>query len=1092
MASSFDRTGGGAYIPQNSSFARVGFPSLKPDLSTPDGLLKLAMQQGGAVSAAAYETAHPTTSILSSMGQGLKKAFSGFVDIISISSETVAGILSPSLTVREAIEKNIQPSDVLFGKMNPNASTLQKAGSYLVRTATNILLDPITYVSFGAVQGIFGITAAARVTLGAQAAAKAGVEVFEAVALNKRGQEIYNFLSKAVRESEGKTSYEIARTGDETIDLASDELKKLLGATIDAPLNKDFAKKALSNLFEKQPGLVHEVMDEGGIKLFGKSILSGQKISSTLRMVPGMTWLDDATKQTRLAVEGLFNPYVVKGAAGAADAAPRYYRLPSGIQDAIQDSMDFGGAFGDIRVRKLDDVVKAFDLSPTEGRFLTAAVENGLMPSDERLFGAFKYMLNYSDEDWAQLVSSGFLSKVVRLDRFVPHILVKTGVGSVAWKMPPSIKTGATELRKIANYTNEATGEVKIGHADELGLKPVVGGEETVFQDSSGAIFKRAVEPIHKIESQAQFDELEGTLLSNPKVAAQMLDDIRQVGFEGFDDNIVTAWAARSLKNTKAVTMKQLVKDLAEDFGIEASVGTKMGYVRVQSSALNDAGKSIVSALGKNNEEILFHPALASYVEKFSQSLLNDDATMGFIKAYDKVQNIWKSTVTSIWPAFHGRNALSNVLLNFMDIGLHALNPKLHTMSMNLMHKEYTINGLRRKSLGVGPEAEAARQQITEIESQVVFRDAPGNDWTFGELIQTVKNHNIAFTNRIVTSADIVKGPREISRALFGAEGVAEKGKRAIAAPFEFGQHVVGRGIENHARLINFIANLRATGDVTSAARRTKMFLFDYNHLSNFERTFMRRLFPFYKFSRANLEAQVRTLLSSPGRIAAEVHGIGTLGEVISGGQTLTDKERDALPDWVKTGINILTKKNGDQISMIANLGTPLEQPFQQMQMNVLLGSISPLLRLPIEQGAGVSFYQGKPLSEVTNAAAFQRSPKFLQDFIGFTKLEGKKSDGTPYTWYVSLRPERMNVILNLPPTTRVFSALKQIDAVDIDTQQKIIQQLTGIRPYSFDLVREQDKRDKEMMNKIEDLLTKAGVAAQVTKTFIPKATSGF
>lgn len=267
------------------------------------------------------------------------------------------------------------------------------------------------------------------------------------------------------------------------------------------------------------------------------------------------------------------------------------------------------------------------------------------------------------------------------------------------------------------------------------------------------------------------------------------------------------------------------------------------------------------------------------------------------------------------------------------------------------------------------------------------------------------------------------------------------------------------------------------------AARQTKQFLFDYGNLTNFERNVMRRVLPFYTFTRKNLELQARALITTPGRIAAEVHAATTLGEIISGGETLTDAEKEKMPDWIKSGMTILTKKNGTQVSILRNLGTPLEAPFQMMQANNVLGSVSPLLRVPVELAGGYSFFAGKPLSEVTNASAFQKAPQVIKNMIGFTTIT--KEDGEQ--WNVALRPEMMHLILNLPPTARVWSTLNTMQSQDLTTQEKTIAGLIGTKISTIDLEEEAAKKEKVLRRQLEDLLNDAGIVAKFSRTFIPK-----
>lgn len=1069
-----------------NGFAGFGSFSGQADLSSSQGLYDLAQSQGGSVAQAANEIYHPTTGILSSIGNTLKSAFKDFTDIISVPSEAIAGIISPNLSVSDAISQHVTPSDVIFGDKDPNASVYQKVGSFLVRTATDILLDPLTYVTFGAGEGLLGLRAGTEISLGEKAAASVGKEALDTGNLNKAGQGVYSYLKGVESQAAGTAATNFIKTGDSTYDLAGEELQKLLANTIDSPIKPDFAKKALSNLLEKQPALTAELLDKGGIKVFGQSILSGQRIRDSLSLVPGMTMLDNITKPTRMAISSLFNPNVVK-------AGGQYVRLPQEYVDMAQKWTDFAKASSSAKIQSLDGIVKNFNLNETEARYLTAALEYKRIPADARLASAYKGALGFNDEEYNDLVKSGLLSKVSRIEAHVPHILVKNSVGSIPFRMPPSVATGATELRQMAKFTDVASGVSITGHAGSMGLKPIAEGENAgKFINKAGDIFDRAVEPIHNAGDNVDktLSELEGTLLSNPKAASKMLDDMHTSGFSGFDDNAITALAARSLKNAKANATQYFLKDLAANFG-HAADGVDNRFVRISSAALDKVAgnQGIIPTLTKDGGELLYHPAIASHVEKFMGSLINDDATMDFLKAYDSLQNAWKATVTSLFPAFHGRNAISNVLNNYLDMGVQALNPRINAMSLNMLNLDRQATKLSRDL------SDAGKTALNDMLSRTMFTDATGHEWTFGELRQVIKNNNIALTPHAgITSADLREGQDAVKSRFFKPASLfsVDAAKRGIAKPFQIGQDV-GSAIEEHAKMTNFIGNLQNTGDVTLAARRTKQFLFDYGNLTNFEKTFMKRLIPFYTFTRKNIELQVRSLINTPGRIAGEVHAINTLGEVISGGQQLSNDEYNSLPDWVKSGIGILMKKNGDQVTLISNLGTPLEQPFQALQANQLLGSVSPLLRLPLEEASGYSFFQGKPLSEVTNASAFVHAPKVIQDLIGFTTLHGTKSDGTPYTWYVSLNPEMMNIVLNMPPTTRVLTSLKQMDATDVSGQAKILQQLTGLKPYSFDLARERDKREKEMMGQLETILTDAGVTAQFKRTFIPKSqTSSF
>lgn len=1024
-------------------------------LNSVDELLNLATSQGGSIAAAAQELVHPTSGILSTISDGFKNSFHKFVDIISTPSEVIAGSINSFKNnkgflqnIDDAIKNNISPADVLFGKENPNNNGMQKVGSFLTRTAVNVLLDPLTYVTFGAGQGLFGLRAGTQLTLGENAIANiaargtgAAVKKGGVASLSKEGQELYSFAKKLERQMKGSTSAEIALTGDATKDMVGNELSVLLKNTVDSPLNPDFARQALSKTLEKNPGLTQTLLDKGGIKFFGKSVLSGQRMASVMKIIPGMTMLDNITKPARAALSAPFDPAAVK-------VAGRWERLPPEYMDSLQNYKDLAATWADKSVGDVNTIIKANNLSIPESKFLTAAIESGYRPADAALGRAWDQFFKLGEEQYAMMKSAGI--PVQYLNRYVPHMLLKEKVKSIPFRIPPSAKVGAAIHRELV-----------------------------------GPIFKAGADDLARIEKELVATKVAGEATGKAqKGAEEMLAAFKNDGFEIFEDNIAMAWIGRSMDNVRGTAAKYFMRNVAEQFGAIESVAKEVGHVPINAKGVKNASEEFVNRVfGESGEQMLYHPAIAEHIENFMGSVINDDAMKDAFTAYDKIQNFWKASVTSYFPAFHGRNAISNALQNYMDLGVQIMNPMYHFQAGKMIVDNRESQKL---VLEMAKGSEGAAEKFSALMSKPYFTDRTGHAWTFGELQQVSKSHGIAFHSGITSMADIAKGPAKTLSALFPDSGVKGAAKKLGKGALDSGP-AVGQAVENQARLVNFMANLRNTGDVMLAAKRTKQFLFDYQSLTGFEKNVLRRLIPFYTYSRKNLELQVRTLFSTPGRISQEVQGLQTLGEVISGGEGLTDEEQAALPQWMRSGIGILTKKNGEIVTMLSSLGTPIEQPFAAMQANQFLGSLSPLIRVPIEQAAGYSFFQGKPLSEVTNATAFNHAPQVIKDFIGYTQINAKRSDGSPFQMQVALHPERMNILLNLPPTTRVFSALKQMDAVDVSTQQKVLQQLIGIKPYSFDLVQEAQKRQNEMKKSLETLLTNAGVTAQFKTTYIPK-----
>lgn len=1079
-----------------------------PDLDSADGLLSLAQAQGGAISQVAEELTHPERGILSTIGNGFKKAFSGFVDVISVSNQVVAGAISSEYTIGEAIDQNISTSDVLLGKADPNASTMKKVGNFFVRTAVDILLDPLTYVTFGAGAGFLGLKSTSKIALGTNAASKVGKEAGALKALSETGQ---NLLNKKIEAQVNGLARTFEKTG-KLRGMADDELADFVNKSISQNLDRESAKKALSRLIEKNPALTETLLDKGGIKFFGQSLVSGHRIGSAIKLVPGFTMIDNATAPIRNAMGSLFdNSRSLTG------------KIPEEAMNSLNKWKDIGEAQKTALFNEVPQIWKKYGITAAEDDLIRSAVELNKIPADPRLAEVWKILKGYEKKNLRQLWDAGI--KVTEIPNYIPHFLVDEPVKSVPFSLPPSTQVKAAKQAGIAKFVDDA-GKGTIGSIDSLGLKPVPGqaGQATKFtgrlvpgiadklqpialrvHDTTpeGLLKLREVVEANKEDILKEFDSVDDFIKTIREISEldektfervrATVEEAETIGVK-FDKSGISTLVKGSLDVIRGTTMKNMINELGSKFGVVASKAPD-GFVGVSIKGLKeettDFSKFVTGVVG---EELFFHPEIAKRIETFAGSVINDEATNKVLQSFDKLQNAWKASVTSIFPAFHGRNAISNVFLNFLDLGYHALNPVNHIAAANLIKYEATASKLAIKMAGTSKEAIKAKDEFARLMSKEVFKDKQGYTWTFGEMRRAISDNNVAFNPNITGAIDVKKPTSELLDELLPAtdkKGMTKKIIRRVNplgqsfGPFAIGRKV-GNIVEEQARLLNFMSNLRATGDVMHAAQRTKQFLFDYQNLTPFEKTFMRRVIPFYTFTRKNIELQAKTLLTTPGRTAAELTALTTLGDVLSGGE-LTDEERDMLPEWMRSGLGVLKERRGSTVEILQGFGTPIEQPFQFIQPNQLLGSISPLVRLPTELMSGYSFFHGKELSDVTNAAAFKSAPKFLQDFIGFTEVKGKYKDGTPFNWYVSLRPSRMHLLLNLPPTGRVFSSLKQMQDVDVSEQSRLMQFLVGVKPFSFDLEEEEAKREKELKRKLEDALTKAGVTGKFTRTFIPK-----
>lgn len=616
--------------------------------------------------------------------------------------------------------------------------------------------------------------------------------------------------------------------------------------------------------------------------------------------------------------------------------------------------------------------------------------------------------------------------------------------------------------------------DTKTGLAQELaspGLKQVAG--RWFYKDTQGATYER--------------------LRASAAAINQNMFDAKEM----FTESALKQTLSEALNVIRTTNTKYLLDDIASKFGIGAK-SAPSNYVKVGIADLSEKAPGLSEALANNaqtgfakagGEELYYHPTVANAINDMMKVMEKDPASSALLTSYDTLTNFWKASVTSIFPMFHGRNAVSNVFQNMMNIGFEAMNPVNHMLSSKLILHNHQLEGLAEQvALGTNPDA---FKKMMDLSKQVILTDKSGYEWTAGELNRVIRDNVIAFNPSVLGNMDTQRSSKQMLTELEDhlypdVNKYVMPVKKYFSSkytPFALGRSV-GQNIESQARMVNFIANLRETGDVEHAAQMTKQALFDYQNLTPFEKNAVRRVIPFYTYTRKNVELMANTLLHQPGRIDSFRNAIQNIGDVFGGGN-LSDQERAMLPSWMRDGLTVVLGRQGEKVSLLTSLQTPIEQPFQAL--STLYGSMNPLIKLPIEQTTGYSFFYGKPLSQVTNADAYSSAavPQAIRDFIGYTQYSYIAKDGTTRTLNVALKPMNMNILQNLPLTPRILSILKNMQGADPAKAQFYMTNLFGVTPQEIDLQTEATARQKEIKASLENILSKAGIGYTYTNFHI-------
>lgn len=307
-----------------------------------------------------------------------------------------------------------------------------------------------------------------------------------------------------------------------------------------------------------------------------------------------------------------------------------------------------------------------------------------------------------------------------------------------------------------------------------------------------------------------------------------------------------------------------------------------------------------------------------------------------FFKTYKKVQNIWKAWTLSIFPAYHSRNAISNMWNNFLaGMGPTATH---HYMRANHLMWKYKRGTLDADGLKIMDEAR--RMRVLD------------EGWYVGEL------------------GSVMEGAGKYSTL------VQKMYHPAHNPALKFG-YATGRLIEDHARLSHYLWAKNGKGmSAADAAKSVNKYLFDYRYgLTPTEQKVGRDfLFPFIAWTRFNLPLQAEMMLTKPKRFVVmpkSIRGYEQIQQHLSDDYGTPEAADIFMADWMKRATKVKLRYNKDkeadeyfildQWLPSADIGKLFDKTaFGDMVVSLL----SPGVKLPIEILKNYNLFQKRPIRE--------------------------------------------------------------------------------------------------------------------------------
>lgn len=554
-----------------------------------------------------------------------------------------------------------------------------------------------------------------------------------------------------------------------------------------------------------------------------------------------------------------------------------------------------------------------------------------------------------------------------------------------------------------------------------------------------------------------------------------------KVGSEGYRKqfkNLMTN-EAMELDPAKAFFTResQIVSDkMTRDFlgGFVKKYGKGLDEFKSVDDALQQ-GYTLIKEKGSFGKDL-------GYVNKFDGALIRDSISPEFqtinmlakATGFDVVTSLFKRSVTGLFAPFHVRNYMSGMIQNYEVLGAAAFNPKNIAVGQKIAY-------LMGKGELPSGTIELAGKTFKFETIMKEFVDRFSGD-TF---------YNTDFMMAIDKGVEL----KQVAK-IFGKQRIKETIKTAglgqEAIPFKIAKGI-GQFIEHQQKATAYITGLSQGKTVKEALKLAERAGFDYRALTRFESQIMRRIIPFYSFTRKNIELQLRTLGENPERINHVLRFFGSMGESIS------EEEKQALPDFIKESIGIKLEDTPEGLKQyVSSFGTPIEAFTQLFGSNPILRAIStmnPILKVPVEIGIGKDSFRQRDLKDVYNANEYKLAPQIIKDLLDIKEVPKdilKKNEKTGKLDKVGERmtyvadPVRLLIARSLF-TSRGVSYLDQVFSDDLQGLVKVLKTTTGIKPQQVDIEMQKAFKEKGQKRELEDLLIRTGEVRKFERIYKPK-----
>lgn len=329
-------------------------------------------------------------------------------------------------------------------------------------------------------------------------------------------------------------------------------------------------------------------------------------------------------------------------------------------------------------------------------------------------------------------------------------------------------------------------------------------------------------------------------------------------------------------------------------------------------------------------------------------------------QSIDKVTQIFKNAVTLPFPSFWARNLTSGQYVNLTSNLMR--NPRDLAAYAKAAREAWGIGGQTgaKRVVTGGQTGANDRELLREMLIQGVVKREPGvRAGDVGHISNSLSRpgYDQLPGNPLSGSQTLHDARQSVADNPFALDSLpGGKAARTAYKAVEVTGSKVSEQVEWMNRVPMFIYLRRHLGwTPEAAAEKVKQLQFDYSDIAAPERSVMKRLVPFYSYTRKAIPQTVLRVLERPG---------GPLAQAMKASARGRDPSAQT-PDYVSetAAINMGQQPDGS-LRYLAGFGLPFEDPLSFIGGGLkgagleMLSRMNPMVKAPLEYAAGQSFFQ--------------------------------------------------------------------------------------------------------------------------------------